>query len=194
MREVTAELETLDTTVIVVATGAAWQAEQLMADGYPYECLVDPHANLYRALGIGRVGFGEWFRPSTIRRYLAAFRRGSRQGRITGDWRRLSGVALISPDRTVQWTHIADGVGDYPSIPEVHRGVRDHWLTRRSAHRRRPERPRRAWRAHSRGPLRWGTAEAGRPVDPVVDPEAVGVDPARRGPTSLRCRRVDGCR
>lgn len=119
MREVTAELEALDTGLIVIATGAAWQAERLMAAGYPAECLVDPDANLYRALRIGRVGFGEWFRPSTIRRYLAAFRRGSRQGRITGDWRRLSGVALIDPDRGVRWAHIAEGVGDYPSIPEV---------------------------------------------------------------------------
>ncbi len=119
MREIDAELEALDTGVIVVATGAAWQAERLMADGYPYVCLVDPDARLYRALGIGRVGFGEWFRPSSVRRYLRAFRRGSRQGRITGDWRRLSGVALIAPDRTVRWAHIADGVGDYPAIPEV---------------------------------------------------------------------------
>lgn len=119
MREVAAELEARETAVIVVATGAAWQAERLMAAGYPYVCLVDPDARLYRALGIGRVGFGEWFRPSTARRYLRAFRRGSRQGRITGDWRRLSGVALLAPDRTVRWAHIADGVGDYPSIPEV---------------------------------------------------------------------------
>ena len=119
MREVTAELEALDTGVIVVATGAAWQAERLMAGGYPAECLVDPDADLYRALGIGRVGVGEWLRPSTARRYLAAFRRGSRQGRLTGDWRRLSGVAVVDPDRTVRWAHVADGVGDYPSIPEV---------------------------------------------------------------------------
>lgn len=119
MREAENRIDALDTTVIVVGTGAAWQAQRLMADGYPFECLVDPDANLYRALGIGRVGFAEWFRPATVRRYVAAFRRGSRQGRISGDWRRLSGVALLAPDRTVRWTHISTGVGDYPSISAV---------------------------------------------------------------------------
>ena len=119
MREAHPQIEALDTTVIVVATGAAWQAERLMAEGMPFECLVDPAANLYRALGIGRVGIGEWLRPSTIRRYVTAFRRGSRQGRITGDWRRLSGVALVDTDRTVRWTHLATGVGHYPTIGTV---------------------------------------------------------------------------
>lgn len=119
MRETHAQIEALDTGVVVVGTGAAWQAERLMADGMPFPCLVDADAHLYHALGIGRVGVTEWFRPTTIRRYLAAFRRGSRQGRITGDWRRLSGVALIAPDRTVRWAHIATGVGDYPSIDAI---------------------------------------------------------------------------
>lgn len=119
MREAYAQIDALDTSVVVVGTGAAWQAERLMAEGMPFVCLVDPDANLYRALGIGRVGVTEWFRPTTIRRYLAAFRRGSRQGRITGDWRRLSGVALIAPDRTVRWAHIANGVGDYPSMDTI---------------------------------------------------------------------------
>ena len=111
--------------MIVVGTGAAWQAERMMADGMPFECLVDPDANLYRALDIGRVGLGEWFRPSTIRRYVAAFGRGSRQGRITGDWRRLSGVALVGSDRRVRWVHRATGVGDYPEISEVEGVLRD---------------------------------------------------------------------
>jgi hypothetical protein len=119
LREAYGSIDALDTGVVVVGTGAAWQAERLMAEGMPFECLVDPDANLYRALGIGRVGVGEWLRPSTIRRYVAAFRRGSRQGRITGDWRRLSGVALIAPDRTVRWAHVATGVGDYPTIDAI---------------------------------------------------------------------------
>ena len=119
MREAHLTIESLGARVIVVGTGAAWQAERLMADGMPFECLVDPDANLYSELGIGRVGFGEWFRPSTIRRYVRAFRRGSRQGRITGDWRRLSGVVLIAPDRTLRWAHRATGVGDYPAIDAI---------------------------------------------------------------------------
>ena len=96
-----------------------------MADGMPFDCLVDPDATLYEALGIGRVGVGEWVKLATIRRYLAAFRRGGRQGRITGDWRRLSGVALIAPNRELSWLYRASGVGDYPPIDEVLSVLRD---------------------------------------------------------------------
>ena len=119
MREAHPTLEATGARVIVVGTGAAWQAERLMADGMPFECLVDPDANLYRALGIGRVGLGEFLRLSTIRRYVSAFRRGGRQGHVTGDWRRLSGVAVIDTERRLRWQYHAAGVGDYPSIEEI---------------------------------------------------------------------------
>ena len=119
MRQAHPSIEALGARVIVVGTGADWQAERLMADGMPFECLVDPDANLYRALGIGRVGLGEWLRPSTIRRYVRAWRRGGRQGRVTGDWRRLSGVAVIDTERRLRWQYGATGVGDYPSIADV---------------------------------------------------------------------------
>jgi len=124
LREAHPVIEDLDASIIVVGTGAAWQAERLMADGMPFECLVDPDANLYRALGIGRVGVTEWLRPSTIRRYVRAFGRGARQGRLTGDWRRLSGVAIVGADRRLAWVYRADGVGDYPAIIEIERALR----------------------------------------------------------------------
>lgn len=95
-----------------------------MDEGMPFECLVDPEAHLYEALDIGRVGMSEWFRPTTIRRYVGGFRRGSRQGALTGDWRRLSGVALVAPDRRLLWTHRADGVGDYPTLDEIEGALR----------------------------------------------------------------------
>ena len=119
MREIHPTIESLGAHVIVVGTGADWQAERLMADGMPFECLVNPDANLYRTLGIGRVGLSEWLRPSTIRRYVRAYRRGGRQGHITGDWRRLSGVAVIDADRRLRWSYVAEGVGDYPSTADV---------------------------------------------------------------------------
>lgn len=123
MREAHPRIEELGAHVIAVGTGAGWQAERLMADGMPFECLVDPEANVYQALGIGRVGVTEWLKPATIRRYVAAFRRGGRQGRLTGDWRRLSGVAIVGSDRTLVWQHRARGVGDYPPVDELLRAL-----------------------------------------------------------------------
>ncbi len=119
MREAEPEIRARDADVVIVGTGAGWQAERLMADGYPFECLVDPEANLYRELGIGRVGPTEWLRPSTLGRYARAFGRGGRQGKVTGDWRRLSGVAIVDPERRVRWSHLASGVGDYPTVGTV---------------------------------------------------------------------------
>ncbi len=95
-----------------------------MQNGMPFECAVDPEANFYRAVEIGRVGPTEWLRPSVITRYVRALQRGGRQGRVTGDWRRLSGVAVVERDRTLRYLHRATNVGDYPPVAEVLRAVK----------------------------------------------------------------------
>lgn len=84
-----------------------------------FECLVDPTKALYRALGLGRVPWYGWFSPELVRNYLGAFRRGGRQGAITGDWRQLSGVAIVAPDRRLTYLHRARTVGDYPALATV---------------------------------------------------------------------------
>ena len=104
---------------MVVGTGADYQARRLMDRGMPFTLLVDPEANVYRALGIGRTRWRDVLRPEVIRNYLGAFRRGGRQGRVTGDPLRLSGVAVLDGDARVRWAHVARVVGDYPSVEEV---------------------------------------------------------------------------
>lgn len=107
-----------------MGTAAGYQAAHLMAGDdttapIGIECLVDPTKALYRALGLGRVPWYGWFRPQLARNYLGAFRRGGRQGAITGDWRQLSGVAIVAPDRRLTYLHRARTVGDYPSLATV---------------------------------------------------------------------------
>ncbi|GEM_PF-3124058 len=125
MRGAHPQIEGLGARVIAIGTGAGFQAQRLMDDGMPFPCLVDPDANLYRALGIGRVPWHGWLSPGPWRNYIRAFRRGGRQGRVTGDWRRLSGVAVIDPQRRVRWLHRSGTVGDYPPIAEVLRVLAD---------------------------------------------------------------------
>ena len=84
-----------------------------------FECLVDPSRILYRELGLGRVPWHQWFTPELWRNYLGAFRRGGRQGAVTGDWRQLSGVAIVAPDRRVTYLHRSRTVGDYPAISSM---------------------------------------------------------------------------
>ena len=119
MREAYPDIVATGADVLAIGTGAAYQAEHLMNQGMPFECSVDPAANFYRAVGIGRVGPTEWLRPSVISRYVRAFQRGGRQGHVTGDWRRLSGVAIVDRDRTLRYLHRATNVGDYPPVADV---------------------------------------------------------------------------
>lgn len=88
-------------------------------DPIGFECLVDPTRTLYQELGLGRVPWRNWLTPELWRNYLGAFRRGGRQGAITGDWRQLSGVAIVTPDRRLTYVHQSRTVGDYPSLDTI---------------------------------------------------------------------------
>lgn len=124
MREALPGIRAAGADVLAVGTAAGWQAEALM-QGAPdrpplgFPCVVDPEHNLYRALGLGRVAWYEWATPRLWRNYLGAFRRGARQGEVTGDIHQKPGVAVIDPDRSVRWIHRAVTVGDYPPIATV---------------------------------------------------------------------------
>jgi peroxiredoxin len=118
------EIERLGAGAIAVGTGADYQARHLMEHGLsgrsvPFPLLVDPGANLYRALDIGRVGWAHWLRPDVVARYARAWRGGARQGKVTGDARRLSGVAIVDPDRRVRYLHRSATVGDYAPVDDL---------------------------------------------------------------------------
>ncbi len=119
MREAYPAVQALGARVVAVGTGAAFQARQLMRDGMPFPCLVDADAALHRALGIGRVGFRALLDPATYANYWRAWRRGARQGRVTGDPSRLSGVAILDAGGSLRWRHVASTVGDYPPLASV---------------------------------------------------------------------------
>jgi hypothetical protein len=119
VREAYGTIEALGARAVAVGTGAAFQASQLMREGMPFPCLVDAEAGLHRALGIGRVGLRTALDPATYRNYWRAWRRGARQGRVTGDPRRLSGVAVLDAEGRVRWRHVASTIGDYPALSAV---------------------------------------------------------------------------
>ncbi len=113
----------------MVGTAAGWQAAALMAGSpdrapLPFPCVVDPDHHLYETLGFGRVRAWQWLTPRLWRNYLRAFRRGARQGKVTGDVHQLPGVAIVTPDRVLHWIHRATTVGDYPSLAVVLEHVR----------------------------------------------------------------------
>ena len=119
MREAHAAIEALGARVIAVGTGSAAQARHLMNTGTPFPCLVDAEGWLYRALDFRRVGWRTLVDPATYLNYWRAWRRGARQGRVTGDPRQLSGVAVLDADGRLRWRHVSRTIGDYPPLPEV---------------------------------------------------------------------------
>jgi hypothetical protein len=118
LREAQPEITALGAGVLAVATGADYQARRLMAEGLPFTALVDPDKQLYRALGIERIAWDQWIRPSTWRRYLRSVGR-ARQGRLTGDLLQAPGVAILEPPGTLRWLHRGRTLGDYPTLDEI---------------------------------------------------------------------------
>src|SRR2546421_4349160 len=94
-----------------------------MRDGLPFPALLDPDKNLYRALGIKRIHWHQWLRPSTWRRYLRSTRR-ARQGRLTGDILQAPGIVIIDRDRTVRYLYRGTTLGDYPPLVVVFDALR----------------------------------------------------------------------
>ena len=127
MRESHAALEAVGARVIAVGTGSAAQAHRLMEGGIPFACLVDPEARLYQALGIGRVSWRTVLAPVTYLNYWRAWRRGARQGQVTGDPRRLSGVAIVDAEGRLRWRYVARTIGDYPPVARVIAEVKASW-------------------------------------------------------------------
>jgi hypothetical protein len=125
LREHREEIERLGARVIVVGTGAGFQARRLMDQGMPFECLVDPAARLHRVLGIGRVDWRAALRLDTYRNYWRGWRRGGRQREVTGDPRRLSGLAAFDAQRRLRWRHVARTIGDYPPVAAFLGALRD---------------------------------------------------------------------
>ena len=119
MREAHATIEALGARVVAVGTGAADQARNLMHAGTPFPCLVDSERRLYQVLGLGRVGLATFLAPSTYVNYWRAWRRGARQGQVTGDPGQLSGVAILDADGRLRWRHASRTIGDYPRVTDL---------------------------------------------------------------------------
>ncbi|OGL10025.1 MAG: hypothetical protein A3I14_17015 [Candidatus Rokubacteria bacterium RIFCSPLOWO2_02_FULL_73_56] len=119
VREAYPAVTALGARLVAVGTGSEAQAGELAARGLPFPCLVDATGALYEALGLGRVGWRTALDPATYASYWRAWRAGARRGRVTGDWRRLSGVAVLDAAGRLAWLHRARTIGDYPPVDAV---------------------------------------------------------------------------
>ena len=114
------EIEELGATVIGVGPKAPHQAAHLVANGYPYPLLLDPHYNLGTAIGVGRQSLaGYLFNLKAWVRWLWAFVTNRRQGKITGHYSNLPGTAVVDESGEVRWVHRGTGLGDHPHVHRI---------------------------------------------------------------------------
>lgn len=118
MREAYPEIAAQGGDVLAVATGSGDQARRLMAGGLPFPALVDPDKRLYGTLGIERIAWDQWFRPSTWRRYARSIGH-ARQGRLSGDLLQAPGIAIFEPSGILRWLHRGRTLADYPALTEI---------------------------------------------------------------------------
>ena len=119
MREANPAIEALGARVIAVGTGSTAQARRLMETGTPFPCLVDAPRRLYGLLGLRRVSVTTLLDAATYVNYWRAWRRGARQGKVTGDPGQLSGVAILDAHGRLRWRHVSRTLGDYPPLTTV---------------------------------------------------------------------------
>lgn len=118
LREAYPAVQAMGADVVAIGTGAAYQARALREDGVPFDLLLDPDRELYRALGVERIRWRQYLKPRTWRGYLSGAR-GARQGRITGDPQQAPGVVIADADGIVRLLHRGITLGDYPPLDEV---------------------------------------------------------------------------
>ena len=111
--------------MVAVGPAARYQAAHL-SQSLPFPLLLDPELTLQRVLGLRRQS--RWAFVLNIRgwlRYVRAFVRNRRQGRLTGRPETLPAVVIVTPDRRVQWLHQGLSIADYPRTSLVIERLRE---------------------------------------------------------------------
>ncbi len=118
LREVHPRLSEQDVEVLAVGGSTQYQAEMMQPE-FPFPLLIDPDQQLRAAVGFGNLKPWQYLKWSSVRRYIGAYRRGARQGRITRDTERTPGVVILDPHLDLVWAHEGTGLGDYPPLDDV---------------------------------------------------------------------------
>jgi hypothetical protein len=102
-----------------VGPAAPYQARHLMARSIPFELLIDTAARTYDSLGFDRQSLLRFvFNIRAWLRWLRAFLVKG-QGRITGHYSMLPGVAIVDETGRIHYRHGGKGLGDYPKPDDV---------------------------------------------------------------------------
>lgn len=93
----------------------------LRAEPRPFPFVGDPQRVAYRAFGLERGGWGMFFRPRALGRYLGLMLRGWRMRRPGPgeDVRQLGGDFILDRNRRLVYTHRSIGPEDRPPVGDL---------------------------------------------------------------------------
>lgn len=125
MATVRDDIEGLGSAAIGIGPAAEFQARALVAQGYPFELYLDPQRTSFLALGIGKQTLARFlFDGRAWMRYLRALIRVRRQGKITGRYSHIPGVAIVNRASEPVYVYRGTGIGDYPPLSDVLQALR----------------------------------------------------------------------
>lgn len=113
-------IKTQGGAVIGIAPAAPHQAERLMGTSISFALYLDPGQLVGERMGIGRQSLGRFlFNVPAWGRYTSALVTSRRQGRITGHYSNLPGIAVTDAAGDVTYLYRGTGLGDYPPLATV---------------------------------------------------------------------------
>ena len=110
----------------IIAIGGAFdfQARALADDVAPVRVLLDPEHRFREAVDFGRLTIRQFLGRDSLRRWLRAMGE-ARQGAIRPkDAHQAPGVVILDPEQRVAWRYRGESLGDYPSVDDVGRRLR----------------------------------------------------------------------
>ena len=106
--------------IIGVAPAAGYQATHLMETSIPFDLYMDRDHNLSERLELDEQSLWEFlFNLKAWWKYLSAFARHHRQGKVTQSYTVLPAVMVVDETGSLTYLYQGTGIADYPPLEDV---------------------------------------------------------------------------
>ncbi len=114
-----AELQALDTSVLLISFGTAEGTREWLDDVCPsFPALIDTGRGVYRAYELEQSLWGSW-NLKTLAYYLRALAQGRKWRGIKGDSTQLAGDFIVNPDGTFLLEYRSEDPTDRPPVADI---------------------------------------------------------------------------
>ncbi|TNE43381.1 MAG: hypothetical protein EP343_33940 [Deltaproteobacteria bacterium] len=121
MNDLVDEMTQAGVSIVGVGNGTPLMAQDFAESfGIRFALYTDPKRLTYQHFGMKRM-LG--LNLGTIRRGLASYRKGFRQGATKGDAFQQGGVVLVDSNGDLRWGHVDGGPGDHAELDAIRQAV-----------------------------------------------------------------------